>query len=878
MNIKKILFGVLGLAVVATSCTPSEPIDDTEKIPTIEEYVRLNFFSGCGYNAATDDVEATRAAVWDDTQGSGSFTLKWESVDIDSDKTAELALILTDGESPILGKSAATSEAEDNQEATYSGMSVPPREGDAHHADFQTVSYYSAADLDSAKYCYAVAGDAMIIDDYSNGQHICNFEMPSTFTQTASQDPRFLRDYMYMYASTTYKPNRTVLDFNYVPATFRFVVTNLTDGTISFKEASVSVADDPEALVASDLATLTLNWADGATDLTFEESGHKKVSVIASSGASLTKGEVYTAYAMAMPLSTADALKGKTLNFSVKRDTVEQVAFQLKDSDLAELNGGDVYNWIGGKSYTVRIYIKEDGKATGEILDGNVIEVATNKSGRYTLMYEGVDGMPLAEYASICTIPVSELAYYEDFIDVNIAPREAKNIGVYNSAGERQGTIQLSDFRPDFSEGPLYSFGLLSDVHIGRPEINPEADFERALEFFNAKGVEMTCICGDITQNGTEAELKSYKDVTVIAEAPVYTTTGNHDCMYSGINVALWTKYTGQPLVFEQTVEKGGKVDHFLFLGMSVWNFSSAYLESSLVWLEDKLEEYKHERCFIITHLFFPDRAGNLNNIYPSGNWLTGAQLKRLRGLCDKYLNTLWFSGHSHWEWQLQKYQDRANIYRSYEDNRPTSGWCVHVPSCGVPITSNGSSRVDNTSGSEGAVVQVYENHIDILGIDLKTGKYLPIATYRLNTAIQEIVEKEEEPTPTETHYISAADFEANPEKVSGATVKDVEGMPNYVEVTFTKKGQGFWVTNSTFTSSSSGVTITVEDVQASSNGVEVDVPAHCGFYGGSDYYMTSTESAKVYSDGVQFQTSNSKYGDGPLPLTLRMKVQMVFY
>ena len=146
-----------------------------------------------------------------------------------------------------------------------------------------------------------------------------------------------------------------------------------------------------------------------------------------------------------------------------------------------------------------------------------------------------------------------------------------------------------------------------------------------------------------------------------------------------------------------------------------------------------KLEEYKGERCFVITHLFFPERAGNLNGIYPPKNWLRGPQLERLEGMCRKYVNTMWFSGHSHWEWQLQKYQDRANIYREYKGTEPASGWCVHIPACGCPITSDGSSRDNNESGSEGALIKVYKNHVDVLGLDLKAGKYLPIATYRLS-------------------------------------------------------------------------------------------------------------------------------------------------
>jgi hypothetical protein len=184
---------------------------------------------------------------------------------------------------------------------------------------------------------------------------------------------------------------------------------------------------------------------------------------------------------------------------------------------------------------------------------------------------------------------------------------------------------------------------------------------------------------------------------------------------------------------------------------------------------------------------------------------------------------------------------------------------------------------VDNTAGSEGAVVEVYEDHIDILGVDLKNGKYLPIATYRLDTTIQDIAEI---PPPDLGDYITASDFIVNQSK-AGASVEDVDGMPNYVEVTFTDKGQGFYVTNSSYTSNATGVIITVEDMQAFSNGVSIDIPAHVGFYGSSGYYLTSTSSAEVKPEtytGVQFQTSKSKYVDGPLPLTLRMKVKMKFY
>lgn len=515
---------------------------------------------------------------------------------------------------------------------------------------------------------------------------------------------------------------------------------------------------------------------------------------------------------------------------------------------------------------------------TGEVRDENSIEVASSIPGTYTLIYEKGEKQVMVNFSSICTLSLEEsLARYEDFIDVNIAPRGAEAIGVYDAYGERQGTIQLSTLNNDSAQAPNYSFGVLSDVHLGRSAIYPDTDFRNALTFFKAKGATMTCICGDISQNGKEEEFSLFKEITSQAEIPVYTVTGNHDCTSSGehIDTELWSKYTGLPLVFEKAVEINGRVDHFLFLGMSRWKFSSTiYLESSLLWLAERLEEYRNERCFIFTHPFFPDRAGNLNEIYPSGNWLKGAQLAILQGLCDSYPNTLWFSGHSHWEWELQTYQDRANIYTTKTDSERSSGWCVHIPSCGVPITSDGTTRVDNVHGSEGAVIEVHDDYVEILGVDFKRGQYLPIATYRLDTTPQIVPAKE-------SHYISAKDFMENPSK-TGCVVADIEDMPNYVEVTFTAKGQGFYVANDTYFAEATAVKIVVEDVQAFSNGEPIDVPENVGFYGNSTYYLTDTYSAGVTHNssywGVQFQTSKSKYGDAPLPLTLRMKAQMIFH
>lgn len=886
MKSNKFLSWALSLmAVIAIGCTSSDndpaPITPDDPSPSTSEYVRLNLSSS--QKITTSDDEITRA-VWQDANGSGDLTLAWEGVGYNSDNANKYIFVLSDGKNPISSQSSSQASSA-TAGSTYSGLSVIPSADNSSQASFSTVRYYATEDIKDASFCYVVTGNVQVTEDASNGQHLCRLEMPASVTQSADQKPDFLRDYMYMYATAAYGGNNTTLSFKTIPATFRFIVTNFTSDALALQEVSVSSATSGEK-VASKYADVMLDWSTGQADVSFSEEGCSNVTV-AFDGASLASKSVYTAYAMALPLSDNNAFKGKTINFNLVADGKEQIAMQLDGEKLAEINGSNIYNWVSGKSYTIKIDVGEDGKATGVILADNRIQLSSEAAGEYTLKYENANKQPLEDYAAICTLSVGELAYYEDFINENVAPQNAYFIGIYDAEGVRQGTIDVTEFKPNYSQAPLYRFGMLSDVHIGRSGSDAEADFTRALEIFNAKGVTHTCISGDLTQYAYESEYQSYQNIASKSATPVYATTGNHDCggtTGGTVNLTRWQQYTGHPLVYEKTVENNGKVDHFLFLGMTNWIMNSAYKEEHLVWLEDKLEEYRNERCFVITHLFFPDRAGNMQGKYPSGNWLSGLQLTRLKKMCDRYVNTVWFSGHSHWEWAHQKDEDRANIYRSYNvANQPTSGWCVHIPSCGIPNAYDfeTAAYLNKLEESEGAIIEVYDDHIDVLGMNLKEGKYMPIATYRLDTSLQAVAERVEEEEDESSHYIKAKDFVPWSSSYD-STVEDVEGMPNYVDITFTTKGQKYFISNSTFTANSSVSVITIEDVKAFVDGKEVDVPSvGIGFYHPSKYYLESTDAVPVQNsngyEGVQFGLSSSKY-KGAVPITIRMKATLVFY
>lgn len=871
MKVNRIISLVLGMAVITTSCTVNEPTY-TPELPA-GEYVRLSLSGGDG--SATPD-EATRA-VWDDPNGSGNLGFTWDKVELGSSETSKLNLIISNGTS-VLTSQASSQFGTSGVESTYSGLAVTPDEGDAHRAALQTVRYYDTNDLKKAKYFYSVAGKADITADTDGKQHICSLDMPSTFTQVKDQDPTFLRDYMYMYATTAYNGNGTTLNYAHIPATFRFIISNGTESTVSLQSVSVSMLDG--SAVASKSTDVKFGWTSGKAELAFNTEGHAAVTTLLSdNGTTLEKGKKYTAYSMALPLSSNDAFKDKALNFCAKTLNGDNISYILDGETLAKANGTNIYNWIGGKSYTIKINLGEGGKTTGAVLSNMDITVSSAIGGAYTLKYVDTEGEPLSNYADICTLAIDDMATYEDFIDANIAPYTADAIGIFDEAGVKVGSISINGIKAD-NTGLLYSVGMLSDVHLNTTNSGYSdcfGDFENALQFFNNINVDFICTCGDISEHGTEEEFARYKEMVEShsPSKPVYTTTGNHDCLSVGIDEELWRKHTGQGLTFEVSKTlPDGKTDHFLFFGMSYWNFVWPYTLENIEWLEIKLEEYRNERCFVITHLFFPDRAGNMLEIYPNGNWLRYAQLDRLHEVCDTYKNSIWFSGHSHWKWSLQEFDDIANICRN-----PESGWSVHIPSCAKPSDSNGTSgsRFERTDLSEGAVINVYENHIDVLGVDFITGKYLPIATYRLDTALQKVEEN-----PLENEYLKASNFEWYKGSKDGS-ITDIEGMEGYIDVTFTEKAQGWYMKTGTFIKGEDqAVAVYIKDCQAFElvNNEWVEFPvsqlSKVGFYSG-EYHLTATNKCYVNEiNGVQFQTSSSY--PGPLPLKLRMRVRAEFY
>lgn len=322
------------------------------------------------------------------------------------------------------------------------------------------------------------------------------------------------------------------------------------------------------------------------------------------------------------------------------------------------------------------------------------------------------------------------MALYSDFIPENIAPPETRRIGVYNSNGIRVGVIPLGNLAFPAAGQKMYSFGVLSDIHLQYD--TAQADFQRALTYLNlTEDVAFICISGDLTSAGTDAQLAQYKEYVdnYSADTPVYAVSGNHE-NYRGSDLPdVIEQYTGHPLYY--SFEHGNDV--FIMLGIKGDSEGNLFTTEELQWLYETLEENRNKRCFVFHHVRPQDGCGNTYGIYNYDIW-GGTEATVFESLMHHYKNAHQFHGHSHLKFYLQYGSDIANIDHIF------SGWSIHIPSLAVPRdgdASGASSRKEVYADSEGYVVDVYENGIHLRGRDFVKGEFLPIASYWLDTTLQ---------------------------------------------------------------------------------------------------------------------------------------------
>ena len=328
---------------------------------------------------------------------------------------------------------------------------------------------------------------------------------------------------------------------------------------------------------------------------------------------------------------------------------------------------------------------------------------------------------------------------YNGLISQNIAPYEATAIGLYDKQNNKVGEFSLQGLKLPSLGKKLYSFGAISYVHITYN--TAQEDFKKALIFLNeTEDVDFTCVCGDLTGSGTAPELETYISYinNYSSDTPVFEVTGNHECYDMILPFEGISQYTGHNLYYSFT--QGNDV--FIMFGMQNYNTGVSakeqepFSQEALQWLYETLEENRNKRCIVFQHCLRFDGSGSPYNSYMTVSLLSNTKGSVFKSLMEHYKNVVWFHGHSHMKFDCQEDADYANYDRKFGCHS------IHIPSLAVPRDYANDTYVAKYAESEGYIVDMYENHIVLRGRDFVKEKFLPIATYCIDTTLQNIEAK----------------------------------------------------------------------------------------------------------------------------------------
>lgn len=237
--------------------------------------------------------------------------------------------------------------------------------------------------------------------------------------------------------------------------------------------------------------------------------------------------------------------------------------------------------------------------------------------------------------------------------------------------------------------------------------------FPNALDFLNSFGVSLVGLSGDLSNKAELDSFKKFNSVISEYDFPVYTSTGNHDVNDNFVQ-SDWNKYVN-PGVFGDTRDKGiveaasngldfvyapdgEDGDIFIFYSQYQWSYKSAdsriLTDGQLDWLEKQLDKYSDNTVFLFFHTFLANDSdedpysgvGNLINdkgVYYNLMFTRNTPDEiRFRHMLKENKNVVFFSGHSHWSYAMQKFNERLNI-SDFDGEYCTM---VHISSVSSPV------------------------------------------------------------------------------------------------------------------------------------------------------------------------------------------------
>lgn len=323
---------------------------------------------------------------------------------------------------------------------------------------------------------------------------------------------------------------------------------------------------------------------------------------------------------------------------------------------------------------------------------------------------------------------------------VQVRPMGMAQPGSAPAAGQQAMAAEPSSA----ADKPSFRFSVISDIHVEAWSKESHTKLQRALADLAKHAPGRALVINGDLGNG---QPKDYEALgKLMRENPypgqVMYTIGNHE-FYKAWTDAFgkWNKagfpngetaeaslnrflqFTGYEKVYHDSWIEGY---HFLFLGSETYRQADdsvaedAWLsEEQLAWLESAMAQGAEEGkpIFVFLHQPLPFTvAGSFTDF----NSRAVVQHERLRRILSRYPQTIFFSGHTHWELGAPGTFIRDGFTM------------VNTSSVLSPYDTSDNPVPAEAKRSEGLVVEVSGNSVDIRGRNFTAGEWIPAATYRV--------------------------------------------------------------------------------------------------------------------------------------------------
>lgn len=397
-----------------------------------------------------------------------------------------------------------------------------------------------------------------------------------------------------------------------------------------------------------------------------------------------------------------------------------------------------------------------DYQGRGGYIESLIIEFEKLPAYTYDVYFGDENGVKLDGYTKICSLEAVEKETATVEIKDLVVPAAAKTLCLDDGFGNQiflENIIKIPD--QCLISGELdYAFGALSDIHYNKYDGYGQGDdakiaLKKALDLFESKGVSLVGVAGDVSNDSETDSFTSFINDIKDYDFDVFTVSGNHD--YKAIEDGTWQSIIteayknaegvcdfspdGYDFTYISPADEN-KSDVFIFLNQTYWDYGSydsqLLTKSQLQWFSEMVEKYNDKTIYLFFHSFLAGPKGGANtsvgNIRNPGGYAYkpvfsygSIEERAFRAILKENKNIVFFSGHSHWVFEMDVYNEDTN-FSNFDGE-----YCymVHVPSVTAPRTI-GENDTQRTSlagkESQGWIVSVYDECIVLEAYDIMMG------------------------------------------------------------------------------------------------------------------------------------------------------------